>query len=291
MVKQIKKRQSRIAELEKKLAETGRELEIEAALERVRARAMNMHHSFELSDVLSVLYEQYDILGITPVFSHHTLFDLKNNKFSFRLTGRKGQRVQAEQVVAIDAIDAWKDAVENWKKGGVRTVHTHVYPSEILPQVFGLFQEVLSAIPEEAKFYPEDFPDGMYITQGYCKFGYIGFGHNRDVTDEEKEVVRKMAIEFERLYQRFIDLQRTEVQIREAQIEATLERVRASAMAMRSSNDVGNATGVLFSDLDKLGIPLLRCGLIIIDEKEKTMQVWRATTTKDGTIGQVTGTV
>ena len=84
----------------------------------------------------------------------------------------------------------------------------------------------------------------------------------------------------------FIDLQTSEAQIQEAQIEASLERVRASTMAMRSSDDVGNAIGVLFNELDKLGISLLRCGLIIINDKEKTMQVWRANTTKDGTVGR-----
>ncbi|WP_461492042.1 sensor histidine kinase [Pontibacter sp. HJ8] len=291
MIEPIEDLQLRIAELEDKLADTKRELEIEAALERVRARAMDMHYSFELSDVLSVLFEQYDILGIRPVFSHLTLFDLKNNKFSYRTTGRDGQRVQAEQMIDIDAIDAWKDSVENWKKGGPNQVNSHMYPKEILPQVFYLFQDILSAIPEKAKFYPEDFPDGLFITQGYCKFGYVGFGHTREATEEEKEVVNKMAVEFERLYQRFIDLQRTEDQIREAQIETSLERLRSRTMAMRSSDDVGDATGVLFNELEKLGIPLLRCGLIIIDEKEKTMQVWRATTTKEGTIGQVTGNV
>jgi hypothetical protein len=86
MIEQTEKLQLKIAELEKKLAENKRELEIEAALERVRARAMGMHNSFELSDVLSVLFQQYDILGICPVFSHLTLFDLKNNKFSYRTT-------------------------------------------------------------------------------------------------------------------------------------------------------------------------------------------------------------
>lgn len=291
MIEQINILQFRIAELEKKLAENKRELEIEAALERIRARGMDMHHSFEWSDVLSVLFEQYDILGICPVFSHLTLFDLKNNKFSYRTTGRNGKRVQAEQMIDIDATDAWKDSVENWKKGGLNQVNGHMYPKEILPHVFQLFDEILSVIPLEAKFYPEDFPDGLFITQGYCKFGYVGFGHTREATEEEKDVVKKIAIEFERLYQRFIDLQRAEGRIREAQIEASLERVRASAMAMRSSDDVGHATGVLFSELDKIGIPILRCGLIIIDEKSKTMEVWRATTTADGTIGQVTGNV
>ena len=214
MMKQTQKLELRIAELEKTLAETKRELEIEAALERVRARDLRMHNSHELSDVLSVLFEQYDILGISPVFSHLTLFDLKNNKFSYRTTGRNGQRVQAEQMIDMDAVEAWKDSVENWKKGGPDQVNAHVYPYEILPYVFQLFQEILSTIPEEAKFYPEDFPDGLFITHGYCKFGYVGFGHYREATEEEKEFVRRIAIEFERLYQRFIDLKTSESQIK-----------------------------------------------------------------------------
>lgn len=170
-------------------------------------------------------------------------------------------------------------------------MNCHVYPKEILPQVFGLFHEILSTIPAEARYCPEDFPDGVFITQGYCKFGYVGIGHNRPATEEDKEVIRRMAVEFERLYQRFIDLQKAELQIREAQIEAALERVRAGAMAMHSSDEVGGATGIMFSELDKLGISLLRCGLYIVDGGRKTMQVWRATTTAEGTIGQATGTV
>jgi hypothetical protein len=56
MVDQTKDLQLKVAELEKQLAQSNRELEIEAALERVRARAMGMHNSNELSDVLSVLF-------------------------------------------------------------------------------------------------------------------------------------------------------------------------------------------------------------------------------------------
>lgn len=277
--------------LQNELAQKNRELLLEASLEKVRSRAMDMNYSFELSDVLSVLFEQYDHLGICPVFSHLTLFDLENRRFAFRTTGRGGQRVQAEQKIDLDAMDTWKEAVENWKRGGPEQVHSHHYPPEILPQVFGLFQEILSVIPEEARYTPEDFPAGVFITQGYCRFGYVGFGHSREATLEEKEVVRRMAREFERLYQRFIDLEKVEDQIRDAQVEASMERVRAGALAMRNSADVGNATGILFTELEKLGMSPLRCGLYIIDEKDVTMQVWRATTTTDGTIGQVTGTV
>jgi len=57
MIDQTENIQLKVAELKKQLAQSNRELEIEAALERVRARAMGMHNSHELSDVLSVLFE------------------------------------------------------------------------------------------------------------------------------------------------------------------------------------------------------------------------------------------
>ena len=103
MTDQIEKFQSKVTELEKKLAKTNRELEIEAALERVRARAMGMHNSHELSDVLSVLFEQYDILGISPVFSHLALFDLENNNFSYRTTGRKRSNTSQTRCETVGA--------------------------------------------------------------------------------------------------------------------------------------------------------------------------------------------
>ena len=52
---------------------------------------------------------------------------------------------------------------------------------------------------------------------------------------------------------------------------------------MHHSKDVGNAIGVLFSELDKLGIVTLRCGIFIIDEP-KTLEIWTATSTEEGKV-------
>ena len=41
-----------------------RTLEIEAALERVRARTMAMHHSSEMQQIANVMYEQMVALGL-----------------------------------------------------------------------------------------------------------------------------------------------------------------------------------------------------------------------------------
>src|SRR6187551_1489305 len=103
MIDQTKDLQLKVAELEKQLAQSNRQLEIEAALERVRVRAMGMHNAKELSDALSVLFEQYDIVGISPVFSHLTLCALEQNQFPYRTHGRRGARLQPEQTTDMDA--------------------------------------------------------------------------------------------------------------------------------------------------------------------------------------------
>jgi len=52
----------RIAKLEKDLAAKNHELEIEAALERVRARAMSMQHSDELADLVAAVFKELTAL-------------------------------------------------------------------------------------------------------------------------------------------------------------------------------------------------------------------------------------
>ena len=56
--------QKKLDDLSRKLKEKDKELQIEAALERVRARSMAMHKSDELAEVASVGFQQLAALGI-----------------------------------------------------------------------------------------------------------------------------------------------------------------------------------------------------------------------------------
>ncbi len=242
-----------------------REAQIEAALERIRARAMAMHSSEELNDVLSVLFDQFDILGIKPVWAHLSLIDLKNNTFTYRMTGRSGKRSLTKQVIDLNAREEWKESLENFKKGKPNSVSCLEYRPEALPQIWELFHETLSALPEEGKVYLEDFPDGLFNTQGYCKFGYIGFNHNRKATEEEKSIVARFATEFGRIYQRYLDIEKAEAQAREAQIEVSLERIRARSMAMHSSEELNDVLRVMFQQIEALGIDAKCAHLTLMD--------------------------
>jgi len=254
-----------------------REAQIEASLERVRANAMAMHRSDELSDVLAVLFEQFDVLNIRPVDVHLDLFDLEKNTFSYRATGKEGKRVIAEQIVDLDSRPEWQALVEKWKKGKPNTVDFSYYPKEVIRELMAFFPDIWAAMPEDAIMSPEDFPNGIFDALGYCKFGYIGFHHHRKATEEEQRILIRFANEFERLYQRFLDLQKAEAQARQAVQQASLDRVRAEIASMRTAADLQRITPLIWRELTTLGVPFFRCGVFIIDEATEQAHVYLST--------------
>ncbi len=254
-----------------------REAQIQLSLERVRARAMAMHHSDELTEVLSLLFEQFDVLAINPSHAILSLVDFDKNTVDFRLTGKAGKRTSAHQVVDLNSMDIWKEIVERWKKDGPDKINCIHYPKELLPQVWEIFSDVINGIPEDARIRVEDFPDGMYNTEAYCQFGYIGFCHTRFGSEEEKNILLRFATEFGRLYQRFLDLQKAEAQARDAQIELALERVRARTMAMQKSDELSETSSVLFHELNNLGIETIRSGVGIFNGDKDAAELWLTT--------------
>ncbi|MEP1306084.1 MAG: ATP-binding protein [Balneola sp.] len=222
----------------KKAEERARQAQIEASLERVRAKAMSMQNSDALDEVLSVLCEQFDVLGILPVSTHMTVFNFDNNTFTLRETGKYGDRSFGEQTVDLDAMDTWKETVDKWKADKATDVNKLHFPKETLPEVWEVFHESFASMPEESRITSDDYPDGIYHTAGKHPFGYIGMNQTRPATEEEEEIVIKFANEFGRAYQRFLDLQKAEEQAKEAQIELSLERIRAQVTSMQESSDL-----------------------------------------------------
>ncbi|EOZ96610.1 response regulator receiver domain protein (CheY-like) [Indibacter alkaliphilus LW1] len=264
---------TRFLDLQKAEAQA-REAQIEASLERIRAKAMSMHHSDELDEVLAVLCEQFDTLGIFPMSTHMTVLDIAKNKFTFRETGKFGNRSFGEQTVALDAMDTWKDMVESWKSAEPYSINRLHFPKDTLAQVWEVFHESFASMPEGSKITPDDYPDGIYHTAGKHPFGYIGMNQVRPATEKEEQIVIKFANEFGRAYQRFLDLQKAEAQAREAQIEAALEKVRSRSLAMHKSEELNEVVSVLFEKLKELQIPFTAIGIATNIEGSKDLNAY-----------------
>jgi hypothetical protein len=255
----------RFLDLQKAEAQA-REAQIQLSLERIRAKAMSMQHSDELSGFLTVLFEQFAVLNLSPVNCHLHFFDIDNNRSTFRLTGKNGSTLIATQEIDLNASPAWKQKVEDLKSGHPKEVDSIYIPYENISEIGEIFKEILEKLPEGECPLPEDYPNGEYITEGYCKYGYLGYSASRPPSDEEKEITRRIANEFGNVYQRFLDLQKAEAQAREAQIENALEKVRSRTMAMQHSNELTDVAGLLFNQVSILGIKTWTTGFNVWSE-------------------------
>ncbi|MCL6257645.1 ATP-binding protein [Aquiflexum sp. TKW24L] len=256
---------TRFLDLQKAEAQT-RESQIQLSLERIRAKAMSMQHSDELSDFLTVLFEQFEVLDLRPVNCILSLFDIENNRSTFRMTGKKGSTLIASQEIDLDASPVWKQKVENWKSGHPNDVDVLYIPYENLPEIAEIFKEILEKLPEDERPLPVDYPNGEYIIDGYCKYGYLGYAASGPPSEEEKEITRRIAHEFGNVYQRFLDLEKAEAQARESQIQLAMERVRARTMAMQHSSELGETSALLFQQIQNLGVPPWSCGFNIWEQ-------------------------
>ncbi|MBK6373433.1 MAG: hypothetical protein IPF67_09645 [Saprospiraceae bacterium] len=87
--------------------------------------------------------------------------------------------------------------------------------------------------------------------------------------DDVRNITIKMTHAFEQAYTRFLDLQKAEAQAREAQIEAALEKVRSTSLAMHKSDELKDVILEVLKKLQDLGIAMeSRATAIFTYEKE-----------------------
>ena len=272
---------TRFLDLQKAEAQA-REAKIEAALERTRTQSMIMQHSKELDDTLRVFHEQVLLLGIHSAFSFLWLPDEEKDRHIFWAAWAEDKNDST--VFKSKAINypldrnepATAQCLVDWKSNEP-VVSYHVPPAAV-ENYFAAWQELIDGV-EQLK--PEYFSDGLYYVEAFMKYGCFGVMVATDLTEDEKKILGRFAIEFERTYTRFLDLQKAEAQAREAQIEAALERVRSKTMAMHNSNDVGETVAAMFAEFVHLGIRTNRCGILIFDDNDSA-EVWTARTVAVG---------
>jgi signal transduction histidine kinase len=197
-----------------------REAQIELALERTRTQSMLMNHSSELNDISKTFHEQLLNLGIDSEFSFVWLPDEANQEHKFWATWVS--EVNGEAQYNSKAINYPLDKTEPgtaacyvaWESG--QAVHeTYVSPEKI-DSFFAAWEELLRGAEQ---FKPEHFTQGIYYTEAYMKYGCFGIDIRRQLSDDEKEIIRRFAVEFERTYTRFLDLKQAEGLARQAELD------------------------------------------------------------------------
>ncbi len=270
----------------KKAEAQAREALIEAALERTRTQSMIMQHSKELDDTLRVFHEQVLLLNIPSAFSFLWLPDEEKDKHIFWAAWKENNLFKSKAInYPLDRNEpATAQCLVDWK-GTEPIVSYHVPPAGV-ENYFAAWSELIAGV-EQLK--PEYFSSGLYYVEAFMKYGCFGVMVENDLTEDEKKLLGRFAIEFERTYRRFLDLQKAEAQARESKIEASLERVRSKAMSMQKSEDLAAAITIVFEELGKLDLGMLRCGIGILNKEKRTANVWTTTIADNDTVVQVSG--
>ncbi len=98
--------------------------------------------------------------------------------------------------------------------------------------------EVKSPMPKEQDDPRLDNINALYYYNYSIGSGSIGISNFNPISEEQQIILKRFRNVFNLSYQRYLDIALAEEQAREAQIEASLERVRAVAMSMNKSEDL-----------------------------------------------------
>lgn len=231
-----------------------REAHIEAALERTRTQSMLMQQSDEILNISAVFHQQLLQLNIPTEFSYVWLPDEQKNDHQFWASWEeddKGNKtIKSKQVTyPLDKSESYTAACyAAW--ASPEPTHIQFIPPADVPAFFDVWQELLDGAKKlKARF----FPQGIYYAEAYMRYGCFGINIRRELSQGEKEVLKKFSIEFERAYTRFLDLRKAEEQAKEAQIELSLERIRSHVTAMQESSELLDIVVMMRNEFVTLG--------------------------------------
>ena len=255
--------------------EQAREATIEAALEKVRGKAMAMHNSNDLSSTASIVFAELRKLGINPI------------RFGVGLLSRDSRKALLYSATTSTGTDTL--SLIGWVMLSGHSVLEKVYDSwlateDYFPvlkgsQLKSYYEQLLSGLSVPS------VPDGKSGEEQYGHFlsfpeGCLYAWSERAYDDTEIRTLHRFKAIIALTFKRYFELQKSETNAREAVRQASLDRVRAEIASMRTTTDLEKITPLIWKELTTLGVPFIRCGVFIMDEKQELIHTFL--TTPDG---------
>jgi hypothetical protein len=231
-----------------------REAQIEAALEKVRSRSLAMHTSSELNEVVKVLFEKLTELQVPSTAVGIQTFIEGSNDMQAFVCGDVGTGIVINQYrlpyfdhpIVHDYLNAHKDKLEVFVGNYSKKEKDSFYDVIVkLPELKDLAAEVKTMI------YNSDFYEVTIVPAEKSLIAVNDFQGN-PLTESQVNILKRFAKVFDQTYTRFLDLQKSEAQAREAKIEAALERVRSRSLAMQKSDELKDVVAVLYQKFQEL---------------------------------------
>jgi signal transduction histidine kinase/CheY-like chemotaxis protein len=273
---------ARFRELKEK-EDQNRELTIQNALERVRAKAQGMQESDELAGVARTIYEEFKGLGhqvtsaVVQIWENiedsETVFWAFNEdvRDAFGLTDAELDSRKPYRIPAGNA-DSIKWRRDEQRQGYVRRRHE----GQKLLERRRWFASVCDFPDRFRKPFLEQAPPVEFGLRIFHQNGAISFESTEELQEEDLLVARRLTEAFDFAYGRFVELREKEAQNRELTIQNALERVRAKAQGMQESSEIKGVALALRDEFVELGHEVDSAIVSIPDEVAGTIELWFA---------------
>ncbi|TFV93636.1 hypothetical protein E4S40_15445 [Algoriphagus kandeliae] len=283
-IKKISKENQELREAVKRrtveLETKNRELEIEASLERVRTVAMGMKKPEDMLDVCRILADQLQGFGIENIRNVQTAI-INEEKGHYLCY----QYFPPYQETTVELTEYLKSPVEYEMVQQMLASKDGHFIGSIQEEKL---KEFAAHRKEENHFSDPILDQTSELSYCFLSIGEGGLGLSlyNELKQEVLDLFKRFHQVFSLAYRRFLDIQQAEAQAREAQIEASLERVRAHAMGLRQSDELEDIIAVIFEELQKLGLAAWECSIFFRNGNSREFTVWGKDSTGDSILNQ-----
>ena len=260
------------------LEEKNRELEVEGALERIRAQAVAMKESSDLLDIVVTMRNEFIKLGHEAHYFWHMMW--LPEKYEKAMTSGDGSKIGFVMELPRH-MHGDIPLLAKWEKSNKPTIIYAMNADEAIEYVdkmvnLGDFKNIDPQAPSH-----DDIRHigGLTFIMARTSHGEIGYslpGIVKNPPKEDLDILIQFAGAFDLAHRRFLDLQKAEKQAREVQIELALEKVRSRTMGMQRSDELRDTALLLFQQVEELGINSFACGFNIWDDDKKAATAWMA---------------
>lgn len=266
-----------LAQNRKTVKAQNRELEIEAALEKVRNKTMAMRNSQDIGDTVSTMFDELVKLGAETIRCGILIIDASKHMEVWTASSDPNGKVS----LLIGSIDMMihpllQGAHEAWINK--KPIFSYELVGEDLKEYY---KAIISSPDYLLKYKIESLPNKQINTDFFFPEGALFAFTTEPLSADVTQVFKRFAGVFGLTYRRFLDLQKAEANARESQIEAGLERVRSRTLAMQKSDELPETAAVVFRQLIGLGIAPNRLYIAIIKDVNGNIEFW--ITDEDGT--------
>ena len=238
----------RNAELKQQLAANARKLKIEAGLEKVRAVALKMKKPADMLEVCKTISLQLQKLGVKEIRNVQTaiFYESKGTYMNYEYYAKHKKTIITETVYTNHKVA--KAFAAKMLSGKGEVYITHIKGKKVKDWI--AYQKTTNV------FIDRFLEKANSLSYYWHSLGPVALGISTydPLSEDELNLFKRFLKVFELAYKRYIDIEQAIAQVREAQIEAAMEKVRGQIIGHASHSELKDVIRIMYKKLDELKV-------------------------------------